>query len=417
MLNGNGLHESWIDQFVEATDSLPSPQIFRKWAAIGAVAGVLERKVWTSTYGIMTTYAHMYIILTGPPGTGKSVAIEPVETMWREIAAEGDGNPMLDFKIAPTSMTRASLTDTLSQAKREFVVPGVIPPQIASYNSLLVPQSELGNMMPSYDSEFILFLTRIFDCRPFEERKRVGNINISVPNPQLHILGGTTPSFLGKYFAEGTWDQGFTSRAMLIFSAETFRTNPFAFVDNKLIVSRLATLKQKLKAIGTLFGSMSWSPDAIKAYWYWIESGEPPVPEHTKLQYYLPRRKTHLQKLAMVACVARSQTLFIELEDYQTALGWLLEAEAYMGDIFMSMNTSGDGELMEDAYIYMMKESSRLGGLLPQRMLFSFLKDRTPAHNISRVAEIMLRSGMIEAVVDDSKVYYKPRPSMEHKRV
>jgi hypothetical protein len=42
---------SWIESFVKYTEVFNSPEVFRRWAAIGIVAGALEQKVWVRTKG------------------------------------------------------------------------------------------------------------------------------------------------------------------------------------------------------------------------------------------------------------------------------------------------------------------------------------------------------------------------------
>jgi hypothetical protein len=44
--------------------------------------------------------------------------------------------------------------------------------------------------------------------------------------------------------------------------------------------------------------------------------------------------------------------LVIEVEDYQRALGWLTEAEAYMPDIFKDMANGGDSAAIDDCWHY-----------------------------------------------------------------
>src|SRR5216684_7557410 len=40
---------SWIDRFVEETEGLESPEIYRRWAAIVGLGAALQQKVWVQT--------------------------------------------------------------------------------------------------------------------------------------------------------------------------------------------------------------------------------------------------------------------------------------------------------------------------------------------------------------------------------
>src|ERR1700678_2952804 len=89
---------SWIASFVKHTDNLGSSELFRRWAAIAAIAGTLEQKVWLTTTDQI--FPNLYTILVAPPGIGKTRTIMSARKYLAELS---------DFYIAPTSMTMASL--------------------------------------------------------------------------------------------------------------------------------------------------------------------------------------------------------------------------------------------------------------------------------------------------------------------
>src|SRR5229473_1242395 len=110
--NGDGARQcqSWIDAFIDYTDNLESPLIYRRWAAITAIAAVLEQKVWADTGS--TLYPNLYIFLIGNAGIGKTRAISAAAKILREIE---------DHHFAPTSMTMASMVDCLVENKRSIL--------------------------------------------------------------------------------------------------------------------------------------------------------------------------------------------------------------------------------------------------------------------------------------------------------
>src|SRR5262245_53125136 len=87
-INGRGRrrYTSWIDGYIEHTANLESPEIGRKWEAIGMIAAVQEQKVWVDTGSLL--YPNLYIFLVGQPGTGKSRAIIAASGIIREAIAE-----------------------------------------------------------------------------------------------------------------------------------------------------------------------------------------------------------------------------------------------------------------------------------------------------------------------------------------
>ena len=133
---------SWVAGFLEYTDGIQSPEPFRRWAAICAIAGALERKVWIRSMGA-ELYPNLYVFLVGPPGLGKSNALHECEQLWRELGTHN---------VAPVSLTKAAFIDELSKAMRTIS-------QSKIYNSLLVAVGELGALIPGYDPDFFNALT------------------------------------------------------------------------------------------------------------------------------------------------------------------------------------------------------------------------------------------------------------------
>lgn len=71
-----------IDEFVQDTRGTESPELFRRWAAIAMVAGLLQRRVWCDI-GKGKLFANQYILLVSPPGVGKSIVLKRVEELWK----------------------------------------------------------------------------------------------------------------------------------------------------------------------------------------------------------------------------------------------------------------------------------------------------------------------------------------------
>src|SRR4051812_35383690 len=103
----------WIESFLEATNGLPAPSIFLKWAAISAIAGALERKVWVRM-NRMNLYPNMYVFLVAAPGVGKTVSGTQTEILWRGLE---------HHHVAPTNASKAALIDVLAESKREIILP------------------------------------------------------------------------------------------------------------------------------------------------------------------------------------------------------------------------------------------------------------------------------------------------------
>lgn len=393
-------HENWIEGFLAFTEGLPSPAIFRKWAAISAIAGALESKVWVSPFG-PRLYPNLYVCLVGPPGVGKTVAASETGRLWRDIP---------NHHVSPTSVSKASLIDALNDAKRQLVRPGGQPPFV-EFNSLKVLSGELGVLIPGYDNEFMNTLTDLYDCNPYVERKRTKDLKLEIKHPQLNLLAATTPSYLSALLPEGAWTQGFISRTLLIYSGEAILTPLFS--RSELDLTFYKSLLNDIKIIGDYYGAVGFTPEAAEAISAWHADPLKPIPEHPKLISYITRRTTHLLKLCMVAAASSGDGLEITLSHYQTALDWLTEAESYMPDIFRAMRSGGDSSAIEEAFYFVLQTFAKEKKAVIESRLIGFLRERVPAHNVLRVIEIMVKSSMLKVEPVNGMMGYRPGNKVE----
>lgn len=380
------------------TGPRPSPAIYRKWAAISTISAALERRAYTVLFGLQL-FPNQYITLIGGPATGKSVAIMEAIDLVNETQA---------FSLAPSNVSKASLVDALAKAVRK-VIPTSPTASYLEYNSLYVAASELGIFLTEYSTEFVTFLTSMWDNVKYDEWKRTGDKKIVIERGQLNFIAGTTPSALGELLPEGAWDQGFTSRTLFIFSDEKILVDPLAIPDRKTDVSLRNSLVADLKQICTLQGQFFFTAEAGAAFSQWHMFGQQPQPDHPKLVHYLGRRTNHLAKICMAVSASRSNDLLITKDDFETALGWLLEIEVAMPEIFKAMTIKGgDSNIIHEAYQYVYKAYMRDRKPVPQHKLIFFLQQRLPPHSVLRVLQNMVASQMLQESFEGGRAFYTP---------
>ena len=95
----------------------------------------------------------------------------------------------------------------------------------------------------------------------------------------------------------------------------------------------------------------------------------------------------------MVSSIDRGNALTLTVEDFNRALGWLIEAEETMPDIFKAGSTSVDSQAMDEIF-HLIALTEKDYGVSEQKII-RFAKDRVPLHSIGRVIDIMERSGQI----------------------
>jgi hypothetical protein len=392
--------EDWIELFLDWTEGIPSPRIFRQWAAICTLAGALERRVHIVSAG-KTLFPNMYVLLVGTPGVGKTQVIEHVNDLWHVFT---------ELHVAPHDVTKAALIDCLAQASSRRVLG---ESELLEYNSLLVAADEFGVLVPSHDLEFLSTLNRIFDNPPQHRQNRRGlQQQVDITNPQLNIVGGVQPAYLANLLPEEAWSMGFMSRVIMVFSGEKVKFKLNLRSDAKLrgnAAVRDVLISKTQKILG-LFGRLDWTEEAENAVEKWNEGGLEPVPEHSKMEHYNQRRLLHVLKLCIISAVSRS-SFVIDALDFNRARDWLFEVEQFMPDVFREMVQRSDRQVIDELHWYAWKLWVKDKQPIHEARLFEFLRIRAPSDKIPRILDIAVRAGMFENL---GLNFYKPKPKHEH---
>lgn len=396
--------ENWIAAFSALFGKNGAPEIFRTWAGIATIAGVLERRVFVDV-GLGPLYPNLYTVLVAPPGIGKTQLTSKVEKFWLTLSTgNSDG-----LHVAPASMTAASVIDALKDAERKFYDPKD-PIEPLRYNTLNVCSNEFGTLLPAYDPDMMNRLTDIYDGHPYSERRRTKEIKFKIDHPQINILAATTPGHLANAMPEGAWDQGFLSRTILVFNSERTLTPLFEKpVENSTTEKELIA---DLRHIFGLSGEFKFTPEAAEAINKWHMEGGPPTPDHPRLRNYVTRRTSHLLKLCMIASASSSDARIITIEHLHEALGWLVEAEVMMPDIFKALVVNADMKAMDEcwhfAFSTFLKEGNRP---IAEHRLVAFLQERVPVQNVLRMLQVMQQANILtKEIGEDNLIAYRPKP-------
>lgn len=322
----------------------------------------------------------MYVLILGHPGVGKTRTVREARHYVQDLP---------DFHLAPVSLTFSSLVDSLVAAKRMVVR---LPADPLEYNSMFIAADELGAFVHSYDNEMIAGLSAFYDPDPYSQSRRTRDIKIQIKSPQINLLCGSTPSNLMKFMPEGAWDQGFTSRLIMIFSDERIIGDDFA----PRTYNRSAELEHDIRIINSLTGEFEVTSNYREAIANWRALGEVPIPSHPKLLHYVTRRRAHLYKLSMISAIDRSNTLILTKDDFNRAMSWLLEAESAMPEIFKAGAGNADAQALEEIKHFIMINDKGRG--VPEFKIVGYARKLIPLHSILRVIDVLVGSGTIREI-------------------
>lgn len=370
---------------MEYTKDIWSPELYRRWAGYCVLSTAVERRVWCHIIG-KETFANLYVMLVAAPGAGKTFAIDAAIDIIRESG---------DTRFAPSGMTKAAFMDHLAERSQVMNYNG----SMIRYHHMCIASGELGQLLPDYNIDFLNMLNDIYDCRPnVDERTRMHG-HKQVDHPCVTFISGTQPAYLQHILPDTAFGMGFTSRTIMVYAGrDKKRSLRDAIVMPRPLAQKLI---HDLKLVRKLVGPMTITEEAFEYYDHWhLERSDFDAPDHPQLENYNDRRARHVQKLAMLNSIARSNDLVIEKEDYETALDLLLKTEDEMPNIFRDMQASDDARHIEEVHRWALKYGAARE-TIPERAIMSYVSKRVPAHKVSYIMDILYATGRLEFVGSD----------------
>ena len=389
---------SFIAAYQSFLANRSTPKEYATWAAIWAISAAVERRVWVFTME-EELYPNLFIMLAGPPATGKGLAIQPARSF---VASLGPN------RVSASSMTSASLVDDLRAADRSIIIPGQ---KSVDYNCLNIASPEFQVLFPMYDTVTLAKVTDIYDCKPYGETRRGGKGENSfyLERPCMTMLGGTTPEHFFGTFPEAAFRTGFFSRMIIVWGNERPKVKLITKREVNIaskVQKEMTALRADLSIISKRTGEFIFAPEAEDLVETFFRQNHPyggdPVPSHPRLLYYCARRHAHLCKLMMICALDRevSDEMVLTAEDYQWAYDTLIAAEARMPELFADQNQGGHAQLVSDVHHEMWLLYLRHKKPLPKPVLTRLLASRAKAFEHDTIIKMMVSGGWLEAKMD-----------------
>jgi hypothetical protein len=307
---------NWIDGYMQLTENSEPPNLYRKWAAVFAIAACLQRKcflMWDKP-----TYPNLYIAFVAPSGKcRKGTALEPAFLMLRSIGV----------KMAAEATTRESLIKELANCKDTYLTEAGVP---VEHCSLTVFSKELTVFLGYNNLALLSDLTDWYDCASEWVYRTKTSGEFTVNGVWLNLLGGTTPEALQSALPRDAIGGGLTSRIIFVYEDRKAKYVPLPFPTTEEITLGVA-LEDDLQSILAMSGKFTITEDFLYYYpsWYISQSETQPF-EHILFNAYFERRATHALKLSMIMSAARSSDRVITAADLKKAISLLEETEIKM---------------------------------------------------------------------------------------
>ena len=318
--------EGWLSDFVLALRGVETPTPFCLWTGIVTLSNIIKRDAWLQ-WVPKPLYPNFYVILVGPPKTGKSTGVlfgQDVIRKMGDYLPKGVMRAMKQVNVHSARITPEALTQTLTEQELPYTdADGETVGLYKTGSEAAFIISELSSFLgkQNYNDGLVGKLTDLYDCKDYDDDTTISRGHKVFRNIYVTIIGGTTRTSLEESIPEAAFGEGFMSRSILVF--QDVRTRAYAEprwvkggpTDEEL-ARRLAWVAQ------TVRGEYYLSAEAREAYEKWYMAFHQTLIRNQEQRHasLLDRFDIHLLKLSLLIRAQRYEPgNEITLEDFRFA--------------------------------------------------------------------------------------------------
>jgi hypothetical protein len=340
-------------------------------------------------------YPNLYVVLTGPPGTGKGAAINPV----LEVAkASGVVNLMTDRLTVPFIIERIS---------KGFSSPVQNPGGGGTFvmdNSVLIATTELPVLLDNVKE--LKYLSDLWDSREtgYQYGTRGGG-HLIIDKPNTHILGGVTPAGIAECLPQQSISSGFTSRIIFVYNEMRAKDIewPTTPPPAQEIIEDLRHIAANVR------GEFVFADEAKSLFEETYRASRADPDDEEFMSGFKSRMWVHIAKMSMIISAARTDDRIISKDD-------LMRAKKEVENVLKTMPTVfgrvGVGDLITAAQkvlSYIEKRGYASRGEITKALWRYF--PHGAREDLTTILATFLDAGILIEVSQGGKIIYKVIPT------
>lgn len=329
---------NFITDYLRYTEHTEPPYIYHRWCALAAVSAILGRSYYIP-FGHARIFPNLYCLLIGEPGTRKSTAIK---TICRKlVSASGydtfaaDKTSKEKFLLDLEGVEEDSLlADSLprGRGRNKWIDPSTMEnlwgddaASLSDPKEVLICADEFSEFSGIGNGEFYTTLGNLWDwdddSRPFTQRLK-NSRSVSIFQPTVTLLAGTTSNKFAKIFPVDIMDDGFLSRMILVRGEKSDRKYDEPPVPDPEHTAELVGILRAIRASNGTRGPAERTAGARAVlkdiYHNWEDIDD------IRFKSYSTRRYTQLLKLSLVVSACQysntiTEEIVIEANTYLSA--------------------------------------------------------------------------------------------------
>lgn len=335
---------SFLKNYLTFTAGSEVADAYHFWAGVYALSAIVNRRVWLSL-GQYTLYPNLYVVLLGPPGSGKDLAMDTSRLVVEDVGG---------VKFSGDAQTKESLVRYL---RDDCPVQIVVNGEYQTITPIAMYATELSHLLGPNSGHMIDFLTTIYtkDKRYITKTKNKGDDVIE--RPFLGLLAGTTQAWITTYLKSDIIGGGFTRRVIFVNEParaaikDKSKRRPFLIVSPEQADARRRVLEYG-ETLKNVIGEFQWAPDAKAEYERWYMTRD--IPDDPDTQGYFVTKPNQVLKVSMMVSLSESTDLVLRKDHWDVAMALLDKTEATLTRVFQGIGRNELNAIANKAMEYLL---------------------------------------------------------------
>lgn len=327
---------NFLDRYIHAAGRSLVPRVFHEWSCISLIAAALADRVWFEKFPDDKMHPNLYVILIGPSGLGKGIAIK--------IATKFATTKRYAVEINPYQgkVSGAAFADVLAPvASRDEDGKVQLDSDTAPVVYLVTPELSMSLGSGKFADDFIKRMTALWEGGDYiyRENARTNNINLSYRVPTVNWIGGSTEDWLHGSVSRDAIVSGFFGRAIPVKAAYDLNKR---ITDPTFPPDRAETVEwmhRRMRQIVALEGRFELSNKAQEVRDAWLQNR--PLPDDEALFASWMRQDDLALKVGICLAVCSGKDDFcIRAAEFQHAIQLIQRAHQAIPDLIKTASRS-----------------------------------------------------------------------------
>lgn len=305
--------DGWLGLYLLYTQGSPCPTAWHFWCGVAALGAACRRNFWID-WNQYNIWPNHYIVILGPSGTWKSVAIrnamvDLIDRLNGVLERDHPSWPQDKYiQTFPEKATPEFILQSL-QSKQVFESkgPGHVGMRYTDSCGIVAPDEFVTLFgKTAYHSDLTAQITTaLWECPYKWSAATISRGTEVLRNVSFSIVGGSTLEWIRKSATEDMFQGGFMGRCIFINRPREVvdipRPDPFDPVTANYLAEQLAPLT--LSEPREMRYSLSWD----RAFADWNSDNTTLIDRGDILASWYARKNSHLKKLSAILALSEGQ--------------------------------------------------------------------------------------------------------------